>query len=145
MHRPREWDAVVFVDAPEPAGSSTKFVVLPDRSFLAEGDVDRTGVASIVQLLGHEPPYRAEAIRRDGSTWAVGVRSILVVELPPSVLGDDLELVWDGRERTTLVGGAPSLASVAELEALAKARFDTWVVRAERLRDAYWEVEIGPL
>ena len=145
MHRPREWDSVALVDAPEPAGSSTRFVVLPDGSHIDEGDVDRTGVASIVHLIDHEPPYRAEAVRRDGSTWAVGIRAILVVELPSSVLGDELELVWDGHERTTLVGGTPRLASVSELEVLAATRFDTWVVRAQRLRDEYWEVEIGPL
>ena len=145
MHRPREWDSVALVDAPEAAGSRSRFVVLPDGSHIAEGDVDRPGLASIVQLLGHEPPYRAEAVRRDGTTWAVGVRAILVVELPASVLGDELELVWDGRERSTLVGGMPSLASVSELEAIASARFATWVVRAQRLRDGYWEVEIGPL
>ena len=107
-----------------------------------DGDPD---VAPLADSLELAPPYRAEAVRRDGSTWAVGVRAILVVELPASVLGDELELVWDGYERSARVGGSPSLASVSELEALAAARFDTWVVRARRLRDVSWEVAVGPL
>jgi hypothetical protein len=122
-----------------------RFVVLPDGSQVLESDDEPIDVAELARSLEHEPPYRAEAVRRDGSTWAVGVRAILVVELPASVLGDELELVWDGYERSARVGGSPSLASVSELEALAAARFDTWVVRARRLRDVSWEVEVGPL
>jgi hypothetical protein len=107
-----------------------------------DGDPD---VAPLADSLELAPPYRAEAVRRAGSTWAVGAREILVVELSESILGDEIELVWDGVERSTRVDGAPRLASVFELEALASSRFDTWVVRAARLRGALWEVEIGPL
>ena len=121
------------------------FVVLPDGSHVVEGDGVPTDAAELARSLEHEPPYRAEAVRRDGSTWAVGVRAILVVELPATLLGDELELVWDGHERSARVSGAPSFASVSELEAIAAARFDTWVVRARRLRDVFWEVEVGPL
>ena len=145
MHRAREWDTVVLVDAPVAAGSLVRFVVLPDGSHLLEGEGDDETVNALVAGLAQASPYRAEGVRRDGSAWAVGVRAINVVELPASVFGDELELVWDGRERSARVGGVPSLASVYELEALASARFDTWVVRARRLRDMFWEVEIGPL
>ena len=120
-------------------------MVLGDGSQLVDDEGNAAVVEEIVAALDREPPYRAEAVRRDASTWAVGTRAILVVELPSSVLGDELELVWDGRERTTRVAGVPSLASVYELETLASSRFETWVVRANRLRDRDWEVEIGPL
>jgi hypothetical protein len=122
-----------------------RFVALPDGSYVVEGDNEPTDVAELARLLEHEPPYRAEAVRREGSTWAVGMRSIHAVELSATVLGDELELVWDGHERSARVSGAPSLASVSELEALASARFDTWVVWAHRLKGAFWEVEVGPL
>ena len=145
MHRPREWDSVVLIHAGGAAGQVLRFVALQDGSNLVEESSASATVEAIVSALDSEPPYRAEAVRRDASTWAVGVRAIHVVELPASVLGDELELVWDGRERSTRVGGVPSLASVSELEALASARFETWVVRATRLRDTFWEVEIGPL
>lgn len=108
------------------------------------GDVSGD-VSVLARSLELAPPYRVEAVRRTGSTWAVGGRAILVAELRAPVLGDELELVWDGVERTTRVGGAPSLVSVSELETLAASRFDTWVVRAHRLRGDLWEVELAPL
>jgi hypothetical protein len=145
VHRPREWDSVVLIHAGGAPGPVVRFVALRDGSNLVEESGDTVTVEAIVAALDSEPPYRAEAVRRDATTWAVGIRAIHVVELPPSVLGDELELVWDGRERSTRVGGVPTLASVYELEALASARFETWVVRASRLRDTSWEVEIGPL
>jgi hypothetical protein len=118
--------------------------VLADGSYVVETD-DDPDVALLARSLELAPPYRAEAVRRTGSTWAVGAREILVVELPESMLGDEIELVWDGVERSTLVDGTPRLASVPELETLAASRFDTWVVRASRLRGPLWEVEAGPL
>jgi len=145
VHRAREWDRVVLVEAPAAAGSLARFVVLPDGSHLVEGDGDAVSVDALAAGLDEEPPYRAEGVRRDGSTWAVGVLAITVVDLPASVLGDEVELVWDGRERSARIGGVPSLASVHELEELASARYETWVVRAHRLRDTFWEVEIVPL
>ena len=145
LHRAREWDAVSLVEAPELSGDETVFVSLPDGSQVVETGDSSADVSVIARSLDLEPPYRAEAVRRAGSTWAVGARSILIVALPGSFLGDEVELVWDGVERAARVDGAPSLVSVPELEALAAARFDTWVVRAQRLRDLQWEVELSPL
>ena len=102
-------------------------------------------VSVLARSLDLEMPYRVEAVRRTGSTWAVGARATLVVALPPSFLGDELELVWDGAERAARVDGSPSFVSVSELESLAASRFDTWVVRAHRLRELQWEVEVAPL
>lgn len=118
--------------------------MLADGSCLAESG-DGPDVAVLARAVELAPPYRAEAVRREGSTWAVGARAILVVELPESIVADEVELVWDGLERSMRVGGAPTLASIPELETLAMSRFDTWVVRAQRLRGTSWEVEIGPL
>ena len=145
LHRPREWDAVSLVEAPALAGNETSFVTLPDGSYVMETGHGSGDVSALARSLELAPPYRVEAVRRAGSTWAVGGRTILVVELPASMLGDEIELVWDGVERATRVGGAPSLLSVSELEALAASRFDTWVVRARRLRGVLWEVELAPL
>ncbi len=144
MHRPRDWDSVVLIEAGG-AGPVVRFVGLPDGSNVVEESGDGSTADAIAEALDWERPYRAEAVLRDDATWAVGIRAIQVLELPASILGDELEIVWDGRERSTLVGGVPSLVSVDGLERLASARFDTWVVRATRLRDVYWEVEIGPL
>ena len=133
------------MEAPALSGDERGFVALSDGSHVVETEDSSADVSVLARSLDLEPPYRAEAVRRAGSTWAVGARSILVVALPASFLGDEVELVWDGVERAARVGGAPSLVSVPELEALAAARFDTWVVRAHRLRDLQWEVEVSPL
>lgn len=145
MHRPREWDVVSLVEAPALAGRETSFVELLDGSLVMESGDGSGDLSLLARSLELAPPCRIEAVRRAGSTWAVGGRAILVVVLPASVLGDELEIVWDGAERATRVGGTPSLVSVSELETLAASRFDTWVVRAHRLRDTFWEVEVGPL
>jgi hypothetical protein len=126
-----------------------QIVVLADGSRLVERDggaLDLAGLEhALVQAFDLEPPYRVEAVRRSSTAWAAGARSIAVAELPETVRGDEIELVWDGRERSMRVDGAPGLGSVPQLESLARQRYDTWIVRASRLRERLWEVEIDPL
>jgi hypothetical protein len=145
LHRPRRWDAVAVLDAGMHEGDEAVFVALTDGTYVVERGDAGLDPAVFVRALELDPPYRAEAVRRSGSTWAAGARAILVHELPASVSGDELQLVFDGAERSVLVDGLPTVASVPELEALAAARFDTWVVHATRLRDRLWEVEVGSL
>ncbi len=118
--------------------------MLPTGDVLVE-EGDDGGAPPLVAALDLRPPYRLEAVRRSATTWAVGGRSIVVVELRDDLLGTALELTWDGAERSLRVDGEPSLGSVPELEALARGRYDTWVVRAQRLRESFWEVEVDPL
>ena len=141
LHRPREWDSVVLVDAPELEGDRLAFAALPDGS-LVSGD-DRDPVA-LARRLGLTPPYRAVAVRRGAGRWSVGARSIRVVELSAPSAGEEIEVVWDASGRRVEVDGEPTLVSFPELERLA-AGFDAWVVWARRLRGTAWEVEIRPL
>jgi hypothetical protein len=90
-------------------------------------------------------PYRAEAVRRGGDTWAVGASRIEVVRLPPSTSGDAIEIAWDGAERSVRADGRTVLGGVPELERLAARRFGSWVVRARRLRETLWEVDVEAL
>jgi hypothetical protein len=145
LHRPRRWDAVAVLDDVAIEGEEAVFVALADGTFVVERGDARFDPAPLARALELDPPYRAEAVRRSGTTWAAAARTILLAELPESVAGDEIELVFDGVERSVTVDGLPTLASVPELEALAAARFDSWVVRALRLRDRLWEVEIGSL
>ncbi len=91
-----------------------------------------------------EPPYRAVARRRP-ELWAVGARTIRVLELPRDRQGDLIEVVRNADGLSIRVDGLPSLSSVPELEDLGAARFQTFVVRAERLTEALFEVEVEPL
>jgi len=136
---------VAVLDADDLEGEEAAFVALADGTYVVERGHASFDPVLIARALELEPPYRAEAVRRTGSTWAAGARTIVVTELPASVTGGELELVFDGTERSVVVDGSPTLASVPELEELAASRFDSWVVRAVRLRDRLWEVEVGSL
>jgi hypothetical protein len=120
------------------------FVALADGSFLVErGDeLDPTPLAAALEL---EPPYRAEARRRSGATWAVGARRIRVVESALPASGNEVEIVWDGRERSVRVDGEPTLTVAPALEELGASRPGGWVVRARRLRNSLWEVDLEAL
>jgi len=138
LHRTREWDAVVAVEAPEVEGERASFVALPGGDLVLEEGPD--GLEPLAAALEQEvpPPYRAEAVRREGGLWAVAGRRIEVVELP-GVDGQELELSVHGGERTLLVDGERSFGGVPALER------PEHVVRARRIDGELWEVESAPL
>jgi hypothetical protein len=144
MHRQREWDASATVDAPGARGEESLLVVLSDGRALVEaglGALDGTALARALRL---EPPFRAHAVRQE-RLWSVVARRIEVIELADAPAGDDVELVWDGSERTVRIDGAPTLQGVAELERVGAARYAAYVVRARHLDGRSWEVEVSPL
>jgi hypothetical protein len=147
LARPREWDAVASVEAPELRGDEATFVALPDGSLLIEeGDteLDATPLAdALEQRL--QPPYRARAVRRRGGVWAVAGTAIEVVELADEPGGDELELVWDGAERTVRIDGAVTPRGLPTLERIGAERHAAYVVRASRLEGTSWEVWVAPL
>lgn len=145
LQRLREWDAVVTVDAPPLRGDRAQFVALRDRTLLLEdGDDDVAPLAEAVEAQ-LEPPYRAEAVRRHETLWAVAARAIEVVELPDDPGGDELTLTVRHGERELLVDGARTFGSMPALERLAQDRHDAYAVRAARLDGDLWEVEVSPL
>jgi hypothetical protein len=145
--RLREWDAVVTVDTPDVSGDAVSFVALPDGSLLVEqagdGD-DLTALADAVET-SVAAPYRAEAVRRTGDTWAVGVRSIEVVELDDDVAGETIVLTVHDGVRDVLVDGERSLGSFRSLENHGGARFASYSLTARRLDESLWEVDVVPL
>jgi hypothetical protein len=111
-------------------------VVLPDGTLLGD-----PALAPLAEALDLEPPYRAEAVRRDGDLWAAAARRIDVVRLAEDLDGEVLELtVLDG-ERTLTVDGARTFGTVPQLEQPLAA----YTVRAERLQDELWEVRVSKL
>jgi hypothetical protein len=136
LHRAREWDAVTAVEAADLPGDRIGFIALPDGELVTtEGGGDLTLLAAAVEL---QPPYRAEAVRREGDLWAIGARRIEVVSLP-GVEGQEIELASHGDERTLQVDGVRVFGSIPALE-----RPDH-VVRARRIAGEAWEVETHPL
>lgn len=97
VHRQREWDTVVTVDAELP-GDAVHFAALPDGTLVVEEDVpdgSLTPLADAVEA-AIQPPYRAQAVRRGERVWAVGANRIEVRAFPGHE-EDELELVEEER------------------------------------------------
>jgi hypothetical protein len=136
--RERQYDAVVTTDAPEVEGANARFVGLEDGTLvIEEGEGDLSALAEAIEQ-EVKPPYRAVAIRRGQTQWAVAAHGLRVIELPEPG-GDEIELVIRGDERTLVVDGNRSFGTLPELEALADG--DS-VVRAARLDGSLWEVRV---
>ena len=144
LHRMREWDAVVTADAPPLEGERAVFVALPDGSLIVEeGEGDLSVLADAVETQ-LERPYRAEAVRRHETLWAVAARALAIVELTDDPGGDEITLTVRDGERELSVDGARTFGSMPALERLAEG-LDAYALRAERLDGDLWEVDVGPL
>jgi hypothetical protein len=139
--RERQYDAVVTTDAPDVDGKSALFVALEDGSLLVEeGEGDLTPLADAIEQEVARP-YRATAIHRGGSRWAVAAHGLQVMELPDPG-GDEVELSVHGGEKTLVVDGNRLFGTIPELEALGGGDA---VIRASRLDGDLWEVRVDPL
>jgi hypothetical protein len=143
LARGREWDAVVTLAADGEPGDEVAFVALPDGTFVLESD--RADPVPFAEALARSiaPPYRALAVRRP-ELWAVGAVAIEVVSLQPDPEGDELELTWNGSERTLVVDSLPAdPARATALERIAAARVQgTYAAHARRVRGDLWEVSV---
>jgi hypothetical protein len=143
--RQRQWDAVVTVEVEGIEGDAVHFVALPNDILLVDEDVDAELLAAALDDAA-QPPYRAEAVRRGETQWAVGIRRIEVVDL-----GDDApdgqELTLTGREGEIrlLVDGGPGFGSIPALEQLGAKRSANYVVQGHRLDGSLWEIRVTPL
>lgn len=142
--RARQWDAVVAVDAEGVEGDRARFVALADDTLIVEEGEEVDPLAEALDEV-IEPPYRAEAARRGGAQWAVGLRRIQVVELPNDPGGDELTLTVHDGETTLVVDGSETFASIRELEDLGASRGSSFVVQARRLDGQLWEFAVSPL
>jgi len=143
VQRPREWDAVVTVEAEGVEGDRARFVALADQTLLVEEGENVEALADALDSV--PPPYRAEAVRRGESQWAVGIHRIEVVSLPDAPEGQELMLTVRDGGRTLLVDGSPVFGSLPELEQLGETRGESYVVQGNRLADDLWEVRVVPL
>jgi hypothetical protein len=146
LARHREWDAVATVDAPGVAGDEVEFVALPDGRVLVEATTSELDPAPLAGALAGslESPYRALAVRRP-ELWVVGALALDVVELAADARGDSVEVVRDDAGLRVRVDGLPSLDAFRELERIGAARAPSYVVRAQRLDGALFEVEVEAL
>jgi hypothetical protein len=144
--RPREWDTVVTAEAPRLGVGELDFVVLPDGTLVVDDSLDLEP-GSLDPLAGAletelHPPYRARAVWRGASRWGVAARRIEVAELPEDVRGDEIVLSVAEGQRSLVVDGQPSFGSARALERRGADRGAAFVVRAERLAERMWEIEV---
>lgn len=139
--RERQYDAVATTEAPDAAGDSARFVGLEDGSLLVEeGEGDLTALADAIEQEVARP-YRATAVRRGETMWAVAAHRLRVIELPEPG-GDEIELSLRGDDKTLVVDGNRSFGTMPELEQLAEGNA---VIRANRLDSTLWEIRVDPL
>jgi hypothetical protein len=135
VHRPREWDDIQTLAA-ELEGERAEFVVLDDEIIVEYGP---RGIETFAQAVSLDPPYRAEAVKRDDGFWAVAARRIEVVSLP-GVEGRELEQAHHDGERVLVIDGQRRFGSIPALE-----RDGDYVVRGRRLGGDRWEIEASLL
>jgi hypothetical protein len=94
--RARRWDVVASARAELPA-DAVHFTALPDGTLIVEEDVPDGSLTPLAEAIEMtlNPPYRAEAVKREDDVWAVAASRIRVREFPETE-ADELELVEDG-------------------------------------------------
>ena len=144
--RARRWDAVVTASAPALHGDAVHFVVLDDGLLVVDEDQPDDALTPLADALEARlaPPYRAEGVRRDGSLWGVAGRRITLVR-EPGLEGVEAELVVAEAGRTLTIDGVQHVARAPALESAGAAEAGEFVVRATRLDEDVWEVEVTPL
>lgn len=127
--RPRRWETVATAEAPLLRGDAVHFVALPDGTLVVDEEQPDDSLAPLADAVEERltPPYRAEAVRRDGTRWAVGAS------------------VATRESRVLTVDGRPRFGSAPALERLGEAVGGEFAVRARRLDGDLWEVEASPL
>jgi hypothetical protein len=143
--RPRQFDAVVSLDIADVRADEIDFVALEDGTVLVDSD-DDVDVEPFADALEDSisPPYRATAVRKGGTTFALAANAITVATIADDVDGDMVELAMRDGESTVRVDGAETSRSLPAFEHLA-GDLDAYVVRASRLDGDLWEVQVAPL
>lgn len=139
--RERQYDAVASTDAPDVEGDTARFVGLEDGTLLIEeGGGDLTPLADAIEQ-EIPRPYRAAAVRRTETTWAIAAHRLRVVELPEPG-GDEIELALVAGTQTLVIDGTRSFGTIPELAGLADGDA---VIRAARLDGTLWEAHVDRL
>ncbi|MFL5962563.1 MAG: hypothetical protein ACJ757_06680 [Gaiellaceae bacterium] len=144
--RARRWDTVVSAEAPAIKGDTVHFVALTDGTLIVDEDEPDGALATLADAVEQTipPPYRAEAVRKGPTTWAVAASRIMIVRVP-GLSGDEAELTSTREGRVLRVDGRTTMGSARELERLGETEGTQYVVLAKRLDGELWEVEATAL
>jgi len=144
--RARRWDAVATAAAPGLRGDRIHLVSLTDGTLIVEEDEPDGALAPLADAVDRTlaPPYKAEAVRRSGDTWAIAASRVELVEVP-GLSGDEVELAATRDGRVLKVDGQTTLGRTPALERVGEVQGTEYVVRARRVDGDLWEVEASAL
>ena len=136
LHRPREADAVVTADAPDVEGDAVLFVSLADGSLLVEDGAD-SPLDALATAVEQElrPPYRARAVRRGETLWAIEAKRIEVLSIPDAPAGNAIDVTHTADGTEVAVDGERIFGSIPVLEQRGQREGREYTVHAERLDD----------
>jgi hypothetical protein len=137
---------VANAEAPAISGDAVHFVALPDGSLVMEEDEPDGALAPLADAVEQTipPPYRAEAVRKGPTAWAVAASRITVASIP-GLGGDEAELTSTREGRILKIDGRTTMGSARELERLGETEGTEYIVLAKRLDGDLWEVEATAL
>lgn len=146
LQRPRSWDATVTAQVDGIEADEATFVALPDGSLLVEDgpDAELGGLAEAVEQ-ELRPPYRAQAVRRGETLWAIQARRIEVLELAGAPDGETLDVTRSGETVEVRVDGERIFGSIPALEQRGEREGRDYAVHAARLDGDLWEVRAAAL
>jgi hypothetical protein len=146
LHRPPEADAVVTTEAPDVEGDAVRFVSLADGTLLVEEGADSPldGLAAAVEQ-ELRPPYRARAVRRGESLWAIEAKRIEVLSIADAPAGDAIDVTRTADGTTVSVDDVRIFGTIPVLEQRGQREGSDYTVHAERLDDDMWEVRASAL
>jgi hypothetical protein len=144
--RARRWDTVASADAPDLKGDTVHFAALPDGTLVVDEDEPDGALASLADAVEETipPPYRAEAVRKGPTTWAVAASRIAIAAIP-GLSGEEAELTSTREGRVLKVDGRTTMGSSRELERLGETEGTEYVVLAKRLDGDLWEIDATAL
>ena len=139
------WDAVASADCPDLPGDALTFTVLDDGTIVTDQELPDGSLGPLADELEAtvSPPYRAAAIRSEGTLWTGVAQSVRILALP-GFEGDMVELSVVGGQRELRIDGGPATGSVAALDELAQEQGDI-ALSAERIDGELFAVDLFPL
>jgi hypothetical protein len=84
------------------------------------------------------------AVRREGDAWSVAAKQIAVTELR-DIPGEELLLTVQEGAASLEVDGMPTITGLDRVLAAVPSEHESYVVRATRVRDDLWDVDVAPL
>ena len=143
--RARTWDVVASATAPDLPGDTATFFVLPDATIVVNDEVPDDSLVPLAEAVEQriQPPYRAAAIRREDTVWAVVAERVEIVELV-GLEGNAIDLTVVEGERTLTIDEVRTIRPLPALDLLIETRGDA-ALHGERVDGDLFAIDVFSL